>query len=164
MHHNKFETIFSRIPLQRYGKLHMLNNYIVDCPDGNGLNVRSKSEAYVEANYFDNVKKPLFGKPTEGGKAFLIENVFKNCGVLPAIITSSLSPAAKPLNDSEEFSSTTYVPPYSYSKIKLPVDDVPTTVTAYSGIGKLTAPGPTINPVENEQTNKGTDSGARKEK
>ncbi|MBC7390006.1 MAG: hypothetical protein H7329_12385 [Opitutaceae bacterium] len=151
MHHNKFETILSRIPLQRFGKLHMLNNYIVDCPDGNGLNVRINSNAYVEANYFDNVKKPIFGKPEEGGKAFLKENVFKNCGVLPSVITSSLSPNAEPLNSSEEFSISTYVPPYLYTKLKIAANDVPSKVTTYSGIGKLQSPAPTITALEGEE-------------
>jgi len=146
MYGNKFETIFSRIPLQRFGKLHMLNNYVVDCPDGNGLNVRINSNAYVERNYFDNVKKPIFGKPSEGGKAFLKENVFKNCGVLTASVSTSDSPGAEPLNASEEFESSSYVPPYAYTSIKLAVAEVPAKVTQWSGIGKLTAPacsGPT---------------------
>ncbi|MCB0639068.1 MAG: hypothetical protein KDC54_20705, partial [Lewinella sp.] len=38
MHHNFFDNIESRIPLQRYGKLHLLNNYVIN--SGNGLNVR----------------------------------------------------------------------------------------------------------------------------
>lgn len=140
MHHNKFETILSRIPLQRFGKLHMLNNYIMDCPDGNGLNVRINSNAYVESNYFDNVKKPIFGKPSEGGKATLEDNVFKNCGVLPSVANTSLSPDWEPLKADEEFSASSYMPPYSYSNIKIAVNDVPTKVSQGVGIGKLTAP------------------------
>jgi pectate lyase len=144
MHHNKFQNIGSRIPLLRFGKLHMLNNYIVDCAEGNGLNVRINSNAYVEKNYFDNIKKPIFGKLSEGGKAFLKENVFKDCNRLPAGYLTADSPGATALSSSEEFESTTYVPPYLYSAISIPVNDVPTTVTKYSGIGKLKAPTVTI--------------------
>jgi pectate lyase len=153
MKNNKFETILSRIPLQRFGKLHMVNNYILDCPDGNGLNVRINSNAYVESNYFDNVKKPIFGKPSEGGKALLKDNVFKDCGVLPSIITSSLSPNSSPLNSSEEFDPSSYVPPYTCTAGKMAVADVPTKVTTYSGIGKITAPSPTVTSLEEDQMN-----------
>ncbi|MEZ4892829.1 MAG: hypothetical protein R2778_07405 [Saprospiraceae bacterium] len=46
LHHNLFDNISSRIPLQRYGKLHLLNNYVVNSE--NGLNVRIQSEALAE--------------------------------------------------------------------------------------------------------------------
>ena len=135
MHHNKFENIHSRAPLFRYGKLHMLNNYMFDCPDGNGINVRINSQAYVEKNYFDNVKKPIFGKVSEGGTAHLIDNIFKNCGRLPANQITSLSPDADPLSDSETFGDNNYVPPYLYSTICVPVNNVPAHVNKYVGVG-----------------------------
>lgn len=138
MHHNKFENIHSRAPLFRYGKLHMLNNYMTDCPDGNGINVRINSQAYVEKNYFDNVKKPIFGKLSENGTAHLVDNVFKNCGRLPANQITSLSPDADPLSDSETFKDNNYIPPYLYSGISVPVNNVPAHVNQYVGIGKIT--------------------------
>jgi len=140
MHHNKFENIGSRIPLMRFGKLHMLNNYLVDCPEGNGLNARINSNSYVERNYFINVKKPIFGKLSEGGKVFLKENVFKNCERLPAGYITADSPNASVLSSSEEFESTTYVPPYLYSAVNFPVNDVPNKINTYAGVGKITAP------------------------
>ena len=154
MHHNKFENIGSRMPLFRYGKLHMLNNYTVDCPDGNGINVRINSQAYVEKNYFDNVKKPIFGKLSENGTAHLIDNVFKDCGRLPADQITSLSPDADPLSDSETFNDNNYVPPYLYSSISFPVNDVPSKVNQYSGVGKIeiTVP-PSNNPPSVSITN-----------
>ncbi len=137
MHHNKFENIGSRMPLFRYGKLHMLNNYTVDCPDGNGINVRINSQAYVEKNYFDNVKKPIFGKLSENGTAHLIDNVFKDCGRLPADQITSLSPDADPLSESETFNDNNYVPPYLYSSIAVAVNEVPNHVNKYVGVGVL---------------------------
>lgn len=137
MHHNKFEAIESRMPLLRYGKLHMLNNYLVDCPDGNGLNVRIQSNAYVEKNYFDNVKKPIFGKMSEGGRAHLLDNRFVNCGRLSKNHLSAESPDADVLSESEEYEDTDYVPPYLYDNITYSVNDVPAIVNQYAGIGKI---------------------------
>lgn len=144
MHHNKFENIGSRAPLFRFGKLHMLNNYMVDCPDGNGINVRINSNMYIESNYFDNVKKPVFGKLSEGGRAYLTGNVFKNCSRLPAAHMSADSPKASALSASEEFESTDYVPPYLYKAITYPVLSVPELVDTYAGVGILEAPEPDI--------------------
>jgi len=144
MHHNKFENIGSRAPLFRFGKLHMLNNYMVDCPEGNGINVRINSNVYVEANYFDNVKKPVFGKLSEGGKAYLTGNVFKDCSRLPAAGMRADSPKASPLSAGEEFESTDYVPPYLYTAITYPALSVPGIVNTYAGVGILAAPEPDI--------------------
>ncbi len=68
------------------------------------------------------------------------ENVFINCERLPAGFLSAESPNASPLSASEEFESTTYVPPYLYSAINFAVKDVPAKTNTYSGIGKLQAP------------------------
>lgn len=135
MHHNKFENIKSRMPLLRYGELHLLNNYMYNCPDGNGLNVRVQSNSYVEKNYFDNVKKPIFGKLSEGGRAHLVDNRFIDCGRLPSAHMTSDSPDADPLSDSEEFEDSDYTPPYLYSSICKPVNEVPAYVNQYVGIG-----------------------------
>lgn len=141
MHHNKFENIGSRMPLMRFGKLHMFNNYTTRCLEGNGLNVRINSNAYLEKNYYENVKKPLFGKLSEGGKALLKDNIFKNCDRMPAItLPNALSPNASALSSSEEFETSTYTPPYQCASITYPVLDVPSKVNQYVGVGKVLAP------------------------
>lgn len=138
MSHNKFENIGSRMPLFRFGKLHMLNNYMTNCPDGNGINVRINSEVLLEKNYFDNVKKPIFGKISENGTATMIDNIFKDCSRLPlAVMNNNQSPDASPLSDNEEFTTSSYLPNYSYSSRCVPTNEVPTFVNQYVGIGKI---------------------------
>jgi len=57
-HHNLFENIGSRVPLQRHGYAHVVNNYFSKVL-ASGINVRMGGYALVEANYFENVKNPV---------------------------------------------------------------------------------------------------------
>jgi pectate lyase len=57
-HHNLFENVGSRTPLQRGGYSHMLNNYFLNVTV-TGINVRMDGMSLVEANYFENVKNPV---------------------------------------------------------------------------------------------------------
>lgn len=57
-HHNLFENIGSRTPLQRHGFSHVLNNYFLKVTTS-GINVRMNGYALVEGNYFENVKNPV---------------------------------------------------------------------------------------------------------
>lgn len=57
-HHNLFDKIGSRLPLQRHGFSHLLNNIFRDV-SVSGVNVRMGGYSLVEANYFENVKNPV---------------------------------------------------------------------------------------------------------
>ena len=57
-HHNLFENIGSRVPLQRHGYSHVVNNFFSKV-EASGINVRMGGYALVEANYFENVKNPV---------------------------------------------------------------------------------------------------------
>ena len=57
-HHNLFENIGSRAPLQRHGYAHVLNNYFSKI-SASGVNVRMGGYALVEGNYFENVRNPV---------------------------------------------------------------------------------------------------------
>jgi len=57
-HHNLFENIGSRTPLQRGGYSHLLNNYISKV-DTSGINVRMNGYSLVESNYFESVQNPV---------------------------------------------------------------------------------------------------------
>ncbi|MEC5387072.1 polysaccharide lyase family 1 protein [Uliginosibacterium sp. H3] len=57
-HHNRFENVKSRLPLQRMGKTHSYNNYYNNVSTS-GINVRMGGIALIESNYFENVKNPV---------------------------------------------------------------------------------------------------------
>jgi pectate lyase len=57
-HHNLFENVGSRTPLQRHGYSHMLNNYLYKVTVS-GINVRMDGYSLVEANYFETVMNPV---------------------------------------------------------------------------------------------------------
>lgn len=57
-HHNLFENVGSRLPLQRHGYSHLLNNYFYEVLT-TGINVRMGGYSLVEANYFEKVKDPV---------------------------------------------------------------------------------------------------------
>ena len=146
MHHNFFDNIESRIPLQRYGKLHLLNNYVIN--SGNGLNVRIQAEAVAEKNYFEDSKKPIFGKVSEGGTCREIDNFFDNCTRLSWVhVPSASSPDADALNSSEEYNSNDYVIPYPYSSFVTEVADVPEIVRTWAGVGIIDSVATAVTPI-----------------
>ena len=63
-HHNLFENIGSRVPLQRHGYSHVLNNYFSKI-SASGINVRMAGYSLVEANYFENVRNPVTARDSD---------------------------------------------------------------------------------------------------
>ncbi|MCE3605104.1 polysaccharide lyase family 1 protein [Massilia sp. P8910] len=57
-HNNRFEHVKSRLPLLRYGKAHIFNNYFGNV-ETSGINVRMGAMALIEANYFENARNPV---------------------------------------------------------------------------------------------------------
>ncbi|RYZ01476.1 MAG: polysaccharide lyase family 1 protein [Myxococcales bacterium] len=63
-HHNLFERVGSRVPLQRHGFSHVVNNYFLDVATS-GINVRMGGYSLVEANYFEKVKNPVTARDSD---------------------------------------------------------------------------------------------------
>ena len=139
-HHNYFYRIYgSRLPLIRFGQHHYFNNFMEDC-EGDGVDLRINTNAYIENNYFKDSKKPVFGKISEGGQAKLIDNIFENCSRLPEGISNINGAKSDPLSSGEEFVRDCNFTPselYTYIDVLDPAEDVPNIVKAYSGIGKI---------------------------
>jgi pectate lyase len=57
-HHNRFENVKSRLPLQRFGLTHIYNNYFKDVGTS-GINVRMGGMSLIESNVFETVKNPV---------------------------------------------------------------------------------------------------------
>jgi pectate lyase len=134
--HNYFKNILSRLPLLRFGKAHMLNNYMVTSE--NGTNARINSDVYIEGNHYEASKKPVFGKISEKGAATFVNNNWVNCDRVPQVILSAGQAAGSdPLSASEEVLAGTFKPSSFYSYKATAVADVPSLVSAYSGVGKI---------------------------
>jgi pectate lyase len=63
-HHNLFERIGSRAPLQRHGFAHVVNNYFLDV-SASCINVRMGGYALVEANFFEKVANPVTARDSD---------------------------------------------------------------------------------------------------
>jgi pectate lyase len=63
-HHNLFERIGSRTPLQRHGYAHVVNNYFLDV-SASCINVRMGGYALVEANFFEKVVNPVTARDSD---------------------------------------------------------------------------------------------------
>jgi pectate lyase len=57
-HHNRYENVVSRTPLQRFGFIHLFNNYYTTIT-GSGINVRMGGVALIESNFFEDVANPV---------------------------------------------------------------------------------------------------------
>lgn len=60
-HHNRWENVNSRLPLIRFGQVHLFNNFYNHI-DSTAINSRMGAIARVEHNYFDNTKNPVLSK------------------------------------------------------------------------------------------------------
>jgi pectate lyase len=119
-HHNYFHDVGSRLPSIRFGKAHIFNNYYRTAPDGSGVNSRMGAVVRVEGNVFERVENPIvfLDSARTGYWDVTGGNTFVSCtGSQPATSTGQLAP------------------PYSYTVD--PAADVPTTVPAAAGVGKL---------------------------
>lgn len=130
-HHNIYSNTKSRLPSYRGGTGHMFNNYYVNA-DGSGINSRMGAKLRIENNVFENVGTGSMDSSgfAEGpigsyysssiGYWDVSNNRFINCkGNQPTTSTCSFSP------------------PYNYSSVLTPVDNVKSIVSQYAGVGKI---------------------------
>lgn len=146
-HHNFFKDIQgSRLPLQRGGNVHYMNNYQEGCQDG--WDLRSKSTGYADACYFKGGKAPIL--PDGGGTLNINKEegygiIYDNC--TRRITNHTGVSDINTTKTDKEFDANTYV-----TGTWVPTDtwtdyfvnshdkaaDVPAICEKYSGAGKIT--------------------------
>lgn len=139
-HHNFLENIQgSRLPLQRGGNLHYMNNYQKGCEDG--WDIREKSVGYADACYFENTKSPV--RSDRGGSININKEdgydlIFKGCNNLVEGYTNI--DGAK-ISNSYGVTATVWEPTQTDAAYKVNnrdrTEDVPAVIEKYTGAGKI---------------------------
>lgn len=79
-HHNRFENVKSRLPLQRRGRTHIYNNYFNNVGTS-GINVRMGGLSLIESNYFENVANPVTSRDSSAVGYWELRNNFVGTGI-----------------------------------------------------------------------------------
>ncbi|MDO8344907.1 MAG: pectinesterase family protein [Cellvibrio sp.] len=140
-HHNYWHHVNSRLPLFRFGKGHIYNNYYHNV-DTSAINSRMGAIIRVERNVFENTKNPVMSQDSSAiGYWELIENQLR-----AGIIWSDKEDTATTVNiiadellaDNASTGTLTLPQGYLYAPSLIPVEDVPAHVQQYAGVGKIT--------------------------
>ncbi|MGL1884987.1 MAG: T9SS type A sorting domain-containing protein [Reichenbachiella sp.] len=124
IHNNYFDNVNSRMPLFRFGKGHVFNNYYSGVASS-AINSRMGACIKAENNYFKDVHNAIVTAYSDSpGNVQQIGNQFDN-------VTWDFS-----RDDVNEPGSCTLSLGYSYSTI--PASSVPSVVVANAGVGKIT--------------------------
>ncbi|MEK8033021.1 polysaccharide lyase family 1 protein [Ideonella sp. DXS29W] len=79
-HHNRYENVESRLPLQRLGRTHLYNNYYNNVITS-GINVRMGGLSLIESNYFENVKNPVTSRDSDAIGYWELRDNFVGSGI-----------------------------------------------------------------------------------
>lgn len=132
-HHNHWYNVNSRLPLFRFGKGHIYNNFY-DGALESGINSRMGAVIRIEHNHFADMKNPVMSLYSQQiGYWQLIDNIFEN-------ITWEESPADGVVAGEDAESTGELDVPYNYSGNLLPVHNVKATVLSYAGVGVIDTP------------------------
>jgi len=137
-HHNYWHHVNSRLPLFRFGKGHIYNNYY-NGVDTSAINSRMGAIIRVERNVFENTKNPVLSQDSIAvGYWELIENQLRD-GVTWVDKEGETNIIADELLADNTSTGTLTLPQgYLYAPSLIPVEDVPAHVQQYAGVGKIT--------------------------
>lgn len=110
-HHNRFENVASRTPLQRYGYVHLFNNYFGHITSS-GINLRMGAVGLIEANYFEHAVNPVTSRYSPDAGYWDLRDNFVGSGITWTTESDTLANA-------EQWTSTIAYPAneldYSYT-------------------------------------------------
>jgi pectate lyase len=138
-HHNLFERIGSRTPLQRHGFAHVVNNHFSDV-SASCINVRMGGYALIEGNFFENVKNPVTARDSDeiGFWQLRGNNLASAADVAPGNrfgITWSSGDAGT-VNATDWLSTAEYPEPLGYELAPHPFQCIHDGLRAAAGSGK----------------------------
>ncbi|HEY5955159.1 MAG TPA: pectate lyase, partial [Polyangiaceae bacterium] len=126
LHHNRYDNVGSRTPLQRGGTTHIYNNYFNDIMV-TGINVRMGGIALVESNYFENAKNPVTSRDSDAIGYWDLRNNFVGTAIT---WTTADDPYA---NANAWSTSKAFTTTLGYNYAPDPAACVKTIVTALAG-------------------------------
>ncbi len=137
-HHNYWYHVNSRLPLFRFGKGHIYNNYYHNV-DTSAINSRMGAIIRVERNVFENTKNPVMSQDSIAiGYWELIENQLRQPIIWVDKEGETNIIADELLADNSSTGTLTLPEGYLYAPSLIPVEDVPAHVQQYAGVGKIT--------------------------
>lgn len=125
-HHNRYENVKSRLPLQRFGLTHIYNNYFKNVATS-GINVRMDGVALIESNVFENVKNPVTSRDSSRIGFWDLRNNLSSGITWDAGSTGTVN--------ATNWATTKGFGPVPYSYTLTPVADVKARVIATAGAG-----------------------------
>ncbi len=137
-HHNYWYHVNSRLPLFRFGKGHIYNNYYHNV-DTSAINSRMGAIIRVERNVFENTKNPVMSQDSIAiGYWELIENQLRQPIIWVDKEGETNIIADELLADNTSTGTLALPEGYLYAPSLIPVEDVPAHVQQYAGVGKIT--------------------------
>ena len=136
-HHNLFENVGSRTPLQRAGYSHMLNNYF-NLIDVSGINVRMGGYSLVEGNYFENAQNPVTSRDSEAiGYWELRNNNIASPSDFATYKITWVASSSAPTKDATDWATTAKFPvSLGYSYTADPAQCIKDGLRGVAGAGK----------------------------
>lgn len=136
-HHNVYQNVSARLPLQRGGYTHLYNN-LYSGVKTSGANIRMAGYALIEGNYFENAQNPVTSRDSPSiGYWELRGNNVRSPADFSRFGITWVKSGSSPSRDATDWTTTSHFPiglPYAYQ-----VDDpecVKQKLPAVAGAGK----------------------------
>lgn len=135
--HNRYENVGSRLPLQRFGYIHVYNNYYNGITES-GINVRMTGHALIENNWFQNALNPVTSRTSdELGNWDLRNNNAQSAADNARFNLTWNTPSTTPFRNADNWQTTATFPitlPYTYTTY--PADVSRCIAINAAGVGK----------------------------